>query len=108
MKGKYKAAFFIVRGTKKFLGQHGWEFDSSDRISESVRSFLTGDLCLKYAGTKLGISYYENDNYQASLLLDENHKIENIYIQVYSGKMKLLQDQFGVSELSGAVELFIP
>jgi hypothetical protein len=69
MKTKYTAAFIIPIGACKNLGEDGWEFESSDRLSNEVAGHLIAALGLNFVETYSGIKRYVGENIGMSLFL---------------------------------------
>lgn len=109
MKGEYEAAFLIPAESSKYLGEDGWEFKSENYIPEKIKSFLTDVLALEILKVDLGIAYYVNDIFQASLFYDDaEENIEHVYFQIYNDKMEVLKNAFLASEFYGRFDLFVP
>jgi len=49
-KEKYRAAFIIPRGSKKVLGEDGWDFVGGDYLPEEIEEFLVSELGVSPSG----------------------------------------------------------
>ena len=108
MKGKYKAAFILPIGTKKVLGENGWEFETSNRLSLQIKEHLIDVLKLKFLESYLQIYCFMSEDIKMSVSYDDKNEIENIYFQVYNDKLTMLTDLFIASGIANESELFIP
>lgn len=108
MKGRYEAAFIVPVGANKTLGEDGWEFDTTNRLPEEVKKFLTDDLNLRFVENYLGIDSYVDENIKASVIYDDQNQIENVYFQVYGNAMPALSNIFQSSFIANKSELFVP
>ncbi len=108
MKGRYKAAFVIPIGTMKVLGEDGWEFEGSGRISSRVKDCLLEALKLKFSETYLRIDKYVGSNIQMSVVRDVNDQMQSISFQMHGDALNALSEVFRVGELGNESELFIP
>ena|SRR5689334_462294 len=109
MKTQYRAAFVIPRGAKKVLGESGWEFDSQNRLPDSIKDSLVSVLKLKPLQRYLGIeSYADEHSMKMSVIYDDSHQIENIYFQLHGDALMRLVDYFNSQGLEDGCELFIP
>ncbi|MBI6646964.1 hypothetical protein YA0745_29045, partial [Pseudomonas synxantha] len=55
MSNKYQAAFVIPVGANKTLGEDGWEFESSERISRDLEAYFARTLELDFVKEYSGI-----------------------------------------------------
>lgn len=110
MKGKYRATFVIPLDTRRVLEDAGWEFFSLNRIPQDVVGVLMEELALVKIGAYLGMEEFSGDDAKATVLLDEQGQVENIYLRAYGDRnihdellrvLALLKDQ-------AAVEVFSP
>jgi len=108
MKGKYKAAFIVPVGAKKVLGEDGWEFESSVRLSEEIKDYLIQSLRLSFLESYLGIESYVDGDIKMSVIFDDQKEIENIHFQLYGGSLAVLSEACQSSRLSSKAELFVP
>ncbi|MDZ4150440.1 hypothetical protein [Methylicorpusculum sp.] len=108
MKGKYKAAFILPVDTKKMLGENGWEFNSSNRLSLQIKDLLIDVLKLKFLENYLQIYCFINEDIKMSVFYDDKNEIESIYFQVYNDRLTTLTDLFIASGIANESELFIP
>ena len=67
MQGKYQAAFIVPIGANKVLGEDGWEFGSSGRISEEIKDDLIESLRLSFLEGYLGIESYIDADIKMSI-----------------------------------------
>ncbi|HEX8589797.1 hypothetical protein [Pseudomonas sp.] len=108
MKTQYTAAFIIPIGACKNLGEDGWEFESSDRLSNEVAGHLIAALRLDFVETYSGIKRYVGENIGMSLFLDDNNEVENIYFQVSGNSLKALTELCQDPQVSSTAEMFVP
>lgn len=107
MKEKYKAAFIIPVGTRKTLGEDGWEFETSKRLSTELRAFFIDVLNLRFAESYSDCDIYVNDNIKMTVIYDHDKLIESVYFQLAGDSLITLETVFAGDILKNA-ELFIP
>lgn len=107
MKEKYKAAFIIPVGTKKTLGEDGWEFETSKRLSTELSAFLIGVLNLRFLESYSDSDIYINDNIKMTVIYDHDKLIEFVYFQLVGDTLITLKTVFAGDILENS-ELFIP
>lgn len=78
MKERYQAAFVIPIGANKVLGEDGWEFKSSERLSKKLGQYLVEVLNLEFVETYSGIRRYAGDHIKMSIVFDGDNEIESI------------------------------
>ncbi|AAY38760.1 hypothetical protein Psyr_3729 [Pseudomonas syringae pv. syringae B728a] len=83
MKRSYQAVFIVPTGASKVLGDYGWEFNSLERLPESIGEYLVGCLGLKFEEEYAGIKKYTNGQINMSIFLDDNNEVESIYFQAF-------------------------
>lgn len=108
MKRKYQAAFIVPAGANKVLGEDGWEFESSVRLSEEIKGYLVQSLRLSFLEGYLGIESYVDGDIKMSVILDDQNKIESINFQLYEDALAILTEVCQDSRISSEAELFIP
>ena len=108
MKGKYKVAFIIPVGANKILGEDGWEFQTSNRLSGDIKEFLVDTLKLEFSESYLGVDVYLNENMKMSVIRDDQGQIESISFQLYEMTTTALSDVFQTNCMADKSELFIP
>ena len=108
MKGKYQAAFIVPIGANKILGEHGWDFESTDRLSEEIKVFLIKSLKLNFLESYLGIESYVDGDIKMSIIFDNQDEIESIHFQLYGCALATLSEACQSSRISSEAELFIP
>jgi len=108
MKGKYQAAFIVPIGTNKVLGEDGWEFESTSRLSEEIKARLIKSLKLSFLESYLGIESYVDDNVKMSVIFDDQNGIESIHFQLYGSALATLSEVCQSSRISFEAELFVP
>lgn len=108
MRGKYEAAFILPNGSKKILGEDGWEFDGAERISPDILDFLMNLLKLNLSENYLGMERYVGENLQATVVYDDKRKIEYIAFQIYNEASQQLIEIFTNSNYKENNELFYP
>ena len=106
--GKYKAAFLVLRGTDRTLGEDGWIFTGEKRLRADVVDFLVVSLGLALMESYLGMDRYVGDRLQATVVHDDEGEIEHVDFQVYDDVRNKLEEAFVSSELEGSCELFFP
>ncbi|MDU8500555.1 hypothetical protein RYB01_15390 [Pseudomonas syringae] len=108
MRRVYRAAFVIPTGASKILGEDGWEFDSVERLDESVGRYLVVRLGLKFEEEYSGIKKYTNDQINMSVFFDGANEVESIYFQAFDNGLALLSEACKSEEVACHAELFIP
>lgn len=108
MRGKYEAAFILPNGSKKILGEDGWEFEGAERISPDILDFLINLLKLNLSESYLGMERYIGDNLQATVVYDDKRKIEHVAFQIYNDVSQQLIKIFTNSNYKENNELFFP
>lgn len=108
MKGKYQAAFIVPIGTNKVLGEDGWEFVSSSRLSDEIKDYLIESLRLGFLESYLGIESYVDDDIKMSVIFDGQNEIESIHFQLYGDSVAILSEVCQGSRVLSEAELFIP
>lgn len=108
MKKKYMAAFLVPIGADKVLGEDGWEFESSQRLSKDIAEHLITALKLDFIEMYSGIKRYAGDNIIMSIFLDGDNEVENIYFQVSGGSLKALAEACHNPQVSSGAEIFVP
>ncbi len=106
--GKYKAAFLLPKGTDRALGEDGWIFTGANHLSADVVDFLVVLLGLALVESYLGMDRYAGDGLQATVVRDDEGKIEHVDFQVYDDARRKLDDAFVSSNLRDSCELFFP
>lgn len=108
MKRKYQAAFIVPVGANKVLGEDGWEFESSARLSEEIKDYLVQSLRLSFLESYLGIESYVDGDIKMSVIFDDQNKIESINFQLYEDALAILTEVCQDNKISSEAELFIP
>ena len=90
------------------LGEDGWEFESSDRLSLEVKDYLVESLKLSFLESYLGIESYVNDNIKMSIIFDDQNEIESIHFQLFEDALAVLSEVCQGSEIFDRAELFFP
>ncbi len=106
--GKYKAAFLLPLGAKKTLGEDGWVFVGRRHLGPDVLDFLIRLLGLVLEESYLDMERYVGNNLQATVVYDDEGKIEHVDFQVYDDARKQLELAFTSSDLRSSCELFFP
>ncbi|MDU8420601.1 hypothetical protein RYA60_20315 [Pseudomonas syringae] len=83
MKRSYQAVFIVPTDASKVLGDYGWEFDSLERLPESIGEYLVGCLGLMFEEEYAGIKKYTNGQISMSIFLDDDNEVESIYFQAF-------------------------
>ncbi|AEF99690.1 hypothetical protein [Methylomonas methanica] len=107
MKEKYKAAFIIPVGTTKTLGEDGWEFETSQRLSTELSAFLVDTLGLRFLESYSDSDTYINDNVKMAIAYDHDKLIEFVYFQLVGDALITLKTVFS-GDIFENSELFIP
>lgn len=108
MKKKYMAAFLIPIGVDKVLGEDGWEFESSQRLSKDIAEHLIAALKFDFIEMYSGIKKYVSDDIGMSIFFDDDNEVENFYFQVSEDSLKALAEVCQGPEVSSEAELFVP
>ena len=106
--GKYKAAFLLPLGAQKKLGEDGWVFVSMRHLGTEVLDFLIQLLGLVLEESYLGMERYVGNNLQATVVYDDEGKIEHVDFQVYDDAREQLELAFTSNKLRDSCELFFP
>ena len=107
MKEKYKAAFIIPVDALKTLGENGWEFETSKRISIALSTYLIGELNLRCLEKHSDFDSYISDSVKMTIIYDDDKLIESIYFQLIGDSLPKLKALLRDSRLEN-FELFIP
>ncbi|MBI6583549.1 hypothetical protein YA0851_24705, partial [Pseudomonas synxantha] len=70
MSNKYQAAFVIPVGANKTLGEDGWEFESSERISRDLEAYFARTLELDFVKEYSGIKEYAGARFKMLIIFD--------------------------------------
>jgi len=108
MKGKYQAAFIVPVGANKVLGEDGWEFESSGRLSEEIKDYLIRLLKLSFLESYLGIESYVDGDVKMLVIFDDHNEIESIHFQLYGDTLTILSEVCQGGRIPAEAELFIP
>jgi len=108
MKKRYQAAFIIPIGANKVLGEDGWEFKSSERLSKKLGEYLVEVLNLEFVETYSGIRRYAGDHIKMSIVCDDDNEVESIYFQIFDGCLTDLSEVFKGDGSFSEAEIFIP
>ena len=108
MKGKYQAAFIVPIGANKVLGEDGWEFESSGRLSPEIKDYLIESLKLSFFESYLEIESYVGGSIKMSVIFDDQNEIESIHFQLYEDALTVLSEVYQNGKVSVGAELFIP
>ncbi|GAA80693.1 hypothetical protein [Pseudoalteromonas sp. BSi20495] len=105
IKGKYKAAFIILKGVGRELTDDGWEFTDNSGFHQDtltdIKDFL-GDYV-----SELPNSVDKNQLKVEVFQLDDG-LIESIYIRDYTSNMSYIEKIKGLLENNSQLELFVP
>lgn len=104
----YKAAFIVPIGARKILGEDGWEFESSVRLSKDIGDGLIKTLKLTFLEEYSGIRKYAGEGIGMSIVFDDNQEIESIYFQLSGGALASLSDIGQCIDASSEAEIFVP
>lgn len=110
MSGSYRSNFVIPKGARRVLGDAGWEFSSLDRIPKDIVDVLMSELALVETDAYLGVQEFSGECAKATVLLDEQGRVENIFLRAYGdrdvrGELLRALSVHGVREV---VEVFSP
>ncbi|CAN2970864.1 conserved hypothetical protein [Pseudomonas sp. PM2] len=108
MSNKYQAAFVIPVGANKTLGEDGWEFESSERISRDLEAYFARTLELDFVKEYSGIKEYAGSRFKMLIIFDDEKNIENIFFQVFSEGLSVLSEACLDKKNFSKAELFIP
>lgn len=107
-KGRYKAGFIIPMNAEKILGDGGWDFISSNRLSVDIKDYLIKALQLTFLEKYSEIEVYVCNDIKMSVSFDDQNQIELIDFQLYEDAMSKLSEVWASSLISSQAELFIP
>ncbi|WP_448093801.1 hypothetical protein [Pseudomonas lini] len=108
MKKRYQAAFIVPIGASKVLGEDGWEFKSSKRLSKQLGEYLVEVLNLEFVEAYSGIRRYAGDHIKMSIVFDGYNEVESIYFQIFDGSLTVLSEVCKVDGSFSEAEIFIP
>ncbi|RAU39808.1 MULTISPECIES: hypothetical protein [unclassified Pseudomonas] len=104
----YKAAFIVPIGARKILGEDGWEFESSVRLSKDIGDGLIKTLKLTFLEEYSGIRKYAGEGIGMSIVFDDNQEVESIYFQLSGGALASLSEIYQCVNASSEAEIFVP
>ena len=108
---RYRSFFLLPIDTRKVLQDCGWLFETAQRMSPSVVTFLEQALSLQKQESHPSLDVYQGNDIKVSVFYDDNHLIEEIYIRLYGERnYAFLREILGSPELQSAYggELFDP
>ena len=105
---KYKAAFIVPIGASRILGEDGWEFESSARLSKNIGDDLMETLRLTFLKEYSGIRKYASEGIVMSIIFDDNQDVEIIYFQLSGGALASLPEICQCVDVSSGAEIFVP
>ncbi|PHN76471.1 hypothetical protein [Pseudomonas syringae] len=108
MKRSYQAVFIVPAGACKVLGDYGWEFNSLEKLPESIGEYLVRYLGLKFEEEYAGIKKYTNGQISMSIFLDGNNEVESIYFQVFESFLAEIYKACQNEAVFSGAEIFIP
>lgn len=108
MTTKYKAAFIVPIGASRILGEDGWEFESSARLSKNIGDDLIETLRLTFLEEYSGIRKYAGEGIGMSIMFDDNQEVEMIYFQLSGGALASLSEIRQCIDVSSGAEIFVP
>ncbi|WP_024679773.1 hypothetical protein [Pseudomonas syringae] len=108
MKKIYRAVFVIPVGASKVLGDYGWEFNSLERLPESIGEYLVKCLGLKFEEEYAGIKKYTDGQINMSIFLDDNNEVESVYLKVFESFLAEIYKACQNEEVFSGAEIFIP
>ncbi|MFJ4051921.1 hypothetical protein ACIPZC_00415 [Pseudomonas sp. NPDC089743] len=108
MTKQHKAAFIVPIRASRILGEDGWEFESSERLSKNICNYLIENLGVKFLEKYCGISKYTGKGIGMSLLLDDNQEVEIIYLQLSAEALASLSKICQSIDISSEAEFFVP
>lgn len=108
MKRSYQAVFIVPTGACKVLGDYGWEFNSLEKLPESIGEYLVRYLVLKFEEEYAGIKKYTNGQISMSIFLDGNSEVESIYFQVFESFLAEIYKACQNEAVFSRTEIFIP
>jgi hypothetical protein len=105
--GTYKAAFVIPPGTFSMLGDDGWEFEASGRLSPQLVEAIAAMFDLIKAHAYSGIVVYSGPSLKMSVVLDDSGEIEHLSLQIYAGDVEKVQaDLLAITQ--DRADVFVP
>ncbi|WP_062379690.1 hypothetical protein [Pseudomonas abietaniphila] len=108
MTTKYKAAFIVPIGASRILGEDGWEFESSARLSKNIGDDLIETLRLTFLEEYSGIRKYAGEGIVMSIMFDDNQEVEIIYFQLSGVALASLSEICQCVDVSSGAEIFLP
>jgi len=108
MKRPYQAVFIIPDGAQKLLGENGWEFISSRRLSNDLADCLINVFGLELVETYSGIKKYLGRKMDMLIICDRNDKISSLYLRLYNICPADLVEICHAFRSFNEVEVFIP
>lgn len=105
--GTYKAAFVIPPGASSVLGEDGWEFESSGRLSPQLVEAIAVKFGLIKSHTYSGIIAYCGPSLKMSVILDNLGQIEHLSLQIHAEDVeKIRADLLDIAQ--GSADVLAP
>ncbi|WP_310887577.1 hypothetical protein [Pseudomonas syringae] len=98
----------IPIGASKVLGDDGWEFDSVERLPDSIGECLAERLNLEFMEEYTGIRKYTGNQISVSIIFDSADEVESIYFQTFDNGLALLSEACEIEQVACHAEIFIP
>jgi hypothetical protein len=80
----YKAAFLIPKSSSRILSEHGWEFESNERVPEAILNSIVKKFGLLKEDEYEGVVHYRSDQMKITAIRDNQGLVEQVYFQLYS------------------------
>ncbi|MGB7181847.1 MAG: hypothetical protein WBD51_07915 [Burkholderiaceae bacterium] len=105
---RYKAAFLLPTGTKRNLGDDGWDFEFQNSLTDDIVPFLVENLALELSEKSKGFEIYRSEKIQMSVERSEESVIEYVYFQLFDLKATPLIALWSDSKFQSIGEVFVP
>ncbi|MCE9886391.1 hypothetical protein [Obesumbacterium proteus] len=105
----YKSLFILPSLTKKTLSDHGWDFESKNRLPRTLENEITKFFNLNLIDEYLDVSNYGTNKLKVTFIKDDNSDIEIIYFRVNFHSFNEIKEIINfLFENDNSIEIFIP
>ncbi|QIP55962.1 hypothetical protein [Hafnia alvei] len=105
----YKSLFILPSLTKKTLSDHGWDFESKNRLPKILENKIIKFFNLNLIDEYLDVSNYGTNKLKVTFIKDDNSNIEIIYFRVNLHSFNEIKEIiYFLFENDKSIEIFIP
>ena len=105
----YKSLFILPSLTKKTLSDHGWDFESKNRLPRTLENEITEFFNLNFIDEYLDVSNYGTNKLKVTFIKDDKSDIEIIYFRVNLHSFNEIKEIINfLFENDNSIEIFIP